>query len=159
VNARLSQTPKGWARPVRPPLVALDALIGRRLPRCGCGGRLWITPPMLDPGRVSCLLCDRVVAEVVYRLPEIADWSDEQERPKPGRPPKHHLTPEQRAATRQRQLAYHERLRTGETVKQRWSRFFDACVICGRSDSPHNSLGRCQRCRMRIAKGTLEVPS
>lgn len=35
------------------------------------------------------------------------------------------------------------------TKSGRWSRRFDVCIICGRSDSKHTSRGRCSRCVQR----------
>ena len=35
-------------------------------------------------------------------------------------------------------------------ARGQWSLAHDACVLCGRSDSPHRSKGRCQRCYRQL---------
>lgn len=112
--------------PPRPILLTVeDARLLCRVDRCHhCGGRLYIDPPVLGPGRLLCRDCGRVVAEVVDRLP--VQMTPEQfaaESPKRGRPP-------------------------GSGTK-RWAKGFDDCVICHRTDSHHNARGRCNRCKNR----------
>lgn len=72
----------------KPNLVELGALVGRCLPRCSaCGGDLQVIPPDLLPGRVVCGLCSREYAEVVDRVRVIRPLTEEEKRPRRGRPP------------------------------------------------------------------------
>lgn len=71
----------------KPNLVEYRALVGRRLPRCVCGGDLQVELPDLMPGRVVCVLCSREYAEVVDRMRVIRPLTEEEKRPRRGRPP------------------------------------------------------------------------
>lgn len=45
-----------------------------------------------------------------------------------------------------------ERRRGPAPLAGRWSRKHEACVICGRSDRPHKSGGRCSGCDSKVAR-------
>lgn len=101
------QRPKDQ-HPVYPPVVYWSERIKgwwpdlpKRCPEIDCGGNLLAECPDTAPGSVSCLLCTRLVAEVLERRPKPEspiDWAPN----KPGRPPSTH-----------RVRAFRERQRTG----------------------------------------------
>lgn len=89
----VSQPPAGTVWPAPLPLVTLRAVaLWQSRLRCGaCHGRICVDRPTMDRGRLACLNCSRVYAEVVdempFRMTAEAWRAIEPVQPRRGRPP------------------------------------------------------------------------